>query len=86
MTADRSYFEDLSEKVLDNYNSDRNIPLEDFAEEVLLGLCYNSIVGYHDFSNKVIETPGLEPHAKILSSALTAWLIAGETIHAAKKL
>lgn len=81
----RPYFEVLREEVLDAYNADRSIPLEIFAEEVLLGLCYNRIDGFHAFADMVVATPGLEPHAKIVSMSLTAWYECVQAIHDAAR-
>lgn len=85
MTGARPYFEFLLERVLDDYNADRSIPLDVFAEDVMLGLCYNKIPGFRAFADMVVTTPGLEPHAKIVSMALTARQIGTEAIHGAAK-
>ena len=82
----RTYFEVLHEDVREANHDGGRIPLHDFAEELLAGFCQNKIQGFYALSNLLVETPGLEMHAKIASSAMTAWVLYLEFVHEAKKL
>ena len=81
----RPHIEVLREDVLEATDDCGRIPIEDIAEEVLTGFCYNRIQGFNALSHVLVETPGLEQHAKVASIALTAWQIGIETIHASRK-
>ena len=81
----RSYFEVRREDVLEATDDCGRIPIEEFVEEVLAGFCYNRIQGLNALFHVLVETPGLEQHAKVASIALTAWQIGIETIHASRK-
>ena len=75
----------LREEVLRANTTGVKIPIPVFEQELLDCFCRNEIAGFNALSNSLVETPGLEQYASAASRAMSAWLIALETVHAAAK-
>ena len=61
------------------------IPIHAFEQQLLDCFCTNKIAGFEALSNSLIDIPGLEQYASASNSAMSAWLLALEAIHAAAK-